>query len=102
MFSEVKNKVLNLAGRLVSNAAPAAGQVLRWNGTSSQWEPEDPSVSSSEITDFNAATAAIADARITVQKAQPSGLASLAAWRARFPARPWPSSAAVPKRRRPC
>src|ERR1019366_7744257 len=77
MFSEVKNKVLNLAGRMVSNAAPAAGQMLRWDGTSSQWKPMDPTVSSAEVLDFQDATAAIADARIAVQKGEASGLASL-------------------------
>ena len=77
MFSEVKNKVLNLAGRMVSNAAPAAGQMLRWDGTSSQWKPMDPTVSSAEVLDFQDATAAIADARIAVQKGAASGLASL-------------------------
>ncbi|MBK9248848.1 MAG: hypothetical protein IPM69_12235 [Ignavibacteria bacterium] len=31
--------VANLQGKAVSNAAPANGQVLSWNGTTNKWEP---------------------------------------------------------------
>jgi hypothetical protein len=35
--------VAGLRNRPVSNAAPAAGQALTWNGTTGQWEPQTPS-----------------------------------------------------------
>jgi hypothetical protein len=34
--------VAKLQGRTVASTAPSNGQVLTWNGTSSQWEPQTP------------------------------------------------------------
>ena len=79
MFSEVKNKVLNLAGRRVSAQGPANGQVLRWNAAANQWEPLDPKILSSDVTDFDAAAAGVADQQIAAQKGVSNGLASLGA-----------------------
>ena len=72
--SEVKNWVLNIAGRKVSMAAPNAGQFLKWNQSLNTWEPQDLGTFTHEIiSDWNTAV----DSRIAAQKGQANGIASL-------------------------
>lgn len=79
MISEVKNRILNLAGQKISAVAPESGQILTWSG--SQWEPAEPAglseVTTEDISDFDSASAAIADAQIAAVKGENNGLASL-------------------------
>jgi len=72
--SEVKNVVLNIAGRKVSLQVPTDGQFLRYDFASQSWKPMDiGTFTSSIISDFDTKV----DARIALQKAQPNGLATL-------------------------
>lgn len=72
--SEIKNWVLNLAGRKVSMTAPTAGQFLKWNASLQTWEPQDiGTFAHTIISDWDTAV----DGRIALQKGAANGVASL-------------------------
>jgi hypothetical protein len=62
--------VVRLQGRTLASTAPNNGQVIKWNGTSSQWEPANDA----------AATPAGADTEIQFNNSGAFGASSLLTW----------------------
>ena len=90
--NQTTTKVTKLQGRDVDAVAPTNNYVLTWDSGTNKWTPKVSgsapvtsvagktgvvTLASTDITDFNTAADSRADARITNQKGQNSGLASL-------------------------